>query len=136
MKSFTLFDGYMPIAFVEYEGDGDNVILHRCDFYTSIWYDRVIYGKPESSDLIAWFERRVVPKHRFYTAHEYPMLSEYNAEKMCRVTHGVHPNDFYWMKFDTDPESLSPQDVLLRDPADWRREESEEFYKCGKNGEK
>ena len=65
--------------------------------------------------LHEFFAQRQMPRFRFNeAAKQHYGIDSYNAELLCRITHGVMPNDFYWMRFEDDPPDLQWEDVELK----------------------
>ena len=68
-------------------------------------------------DLEEFFEERCFPRER---ANCKELLRDlgldcYEPELICRKLHGLQFDDFMWIKFDNDPESLCWNDIKLRD---------------------
>ena len=63
------------------------------------------------------FEDRCFPRERVNCKDILRRLGLdcYEPELICRKTHGMQFDDFFWIKFDNDEESLCWDDIKLRD---------------------
>lgn len=117
IKSFIWYDQDTPIAKCTYSGSWGEIKLISYERLNQDfgWEYQFIPDFADSDFLQEAFAERVVPAHRFRPS----MVKEYktrfyNPELMCRGSHGVTPQDTFWMKFENDPPGLCYADVRIR----------------------
>ena len=87
----------------KYEVYTDNALYRLCPEGTSLYY------------LLAILQQRVLCKERCTEEMLATFgLQQYDYIAMLKDTHGVDVDDFMWLRFDSDDENLSWDDLRVR----------------------
>lgn len=92
-----------------------NSKLIKNEVYTNKIIERLFPESTPLPNILSILKGRVICKERCDEDMLRSMgLKEYNVYDILKVTHGVDIDDFMWLKFDEDDESLCWNDVRVR----------------------
>ena len=92
----------------------DGVSIKQELFTKNILDIPIVKNNPTINDLYDFFESRIFPRERADKDDllELLGLKEYNPYEIVKKTHGLHYDDFRWIKF--KGESIEFEDIRLR----------------------
>ena len=107
---FDIYHRYDKIGHIDVV---DNKIINNIRYKPEILHPFPILRNINA--LYYFLKERIMSESR-WTAEMLESVgeSEYNVYNLVKKTHGVDIDDFWWFKFDTDPEDLSFDDVRVR----------------------